>query len=263
MTTTTTTTKTLASPPGPAALQVLGTPELLGLIAENVIVDAQLASLCLVDRTFNNIFTRHLYCDVHIRGGSLLGGPKVREAIRRFLDLPKLCYARSLRLSFLPSMDRPSPEEWPVNSKMLRRLHASCPRLKAVSFDLENKSSLRFCRDDHSAPDSDSDSEEAFVTEDVSDGLTYGIADFLVFTGLASLKLYRIQGDLDLWLRTIAQMLGNSPVLCELALSISEKLVEQLEEQEELQSLSNVFVNLAKQYAKLGHEPLRLRTLEL
>ncbi|KAF6808930.1 hypothetical protein CSOJ01_07200, partial [Colletotrichum sojae] len=49
--------------------------------------------------------------------------------------------------------------------------------------------------------------------EDVPYGMKYGIADFLIFTGLTSLKLYGMQADLNLWLQTIAQMLGTSPGL--------------------------------------------------
>lgn len=140
---------------------------------------------------------------------------------------------------------------------MLRGLHRSCPRLKAISLDFENESAVKFCRDDHS------DLYEEWETQEVPDDLKYSIADVLVFTSLTSIKLFRIQGDLGLWVQTIAQMLGNSPALSELALSISETLVEWVESEGDLLSLFSFLIDVAEQYAKLGHEPLRLRTLEL
>lgn len=83
------------------------------------------------------------------------------------------------------------------------------------------------------------------------------------FQNLRKLYLYEITGDLDVWIRKIATMLGKSPFLAELGLSLSAECERQYALENSTRKFLSFFSRLVEKYKDQGDDPLKLRVLKL
>lgn len=80
---------------------------------------------------------------------------------------------------------------------------------------------------------------------------------------LRKLYLYEITGDLDVWVRKLATLLGNSRFLEELGLSLSYECERQYACENRSQEFLSFFPRLVERYKDQGDDPLGLRVLKL
>lgn len=83
------------------------------------------------------------------------------------------------------------------------------------------------------------------------------------FENLRKLYLYEITGNLDVWIRKIATMLGKSRHLEELGLSLSAECARQYALENRTRSFLSFFPRLVQRYKDQGDDPLSLRVLKL
>lgn len=83
------------------------------------------------------------------------------------------------------------------------------------------------------------------------------------FQNLRRLFLYEITGNLKVWIRKIATMLGKSRFLEELGLSLSAECSRQYNLEERTRDFLSFFPRLVARYKDQGDDPLSLRVLKL
>lgn len=83
------------------------------------------------------------------------------------------------------------------------------------------------------------------------------------FQNLRKLYLYEITGDLDVWVRKLATLLGKSRFLEELGLSLSAECERQYACERRTRQFLSFFPRLVERYKDQGDEPLGLRVLKL
>lgn len=83
------------------------------------------------------------------------------------------------------------------------------------------------------------------------------------FQHLRKLYLYEITGNINIWIRKVATMLGKSPYLKELGLSLSAECERQYALENSTKDFLSFFPRLVERYKNQGDVPLRLRILKL
>ncbi|KXH60247.1 hypothetical protein CSAL01_11278 [Colletotrichum salicis] len=150
--------------------------------------------------------------------------------------------------------------EFFLSSETVKTLKQCCPNLVDISFDLEphpyRPDCDRYCRDD----DSWGDPEPLMP---IPEDLKYSIADFNVFSGLTGLHLTGLQGPLPKWIETIARILGSSPKLTDLSLSLSRATADTFYTLDDRDPTYDFLMDLGNHYGDLGHAPLHLKALKL
>ncbi|EXF77102.1 hypothetical protein CFIO01_01749 [Colletotrichum fioriniae PJ7] len=248
-----------------------------------------LRALCRVNKAFKDAFSEFLYAEVYLGYNHFVKDdppqkwlvkespetrhikvihfrPKGFEWNSREMELDdhvRNCNSQLRRmLANTPNVKKFVLEdgEFFLSSATLKALKHCCPNLEDISFDLESHphqpGADRYCSDDDSWRD-----PEPIMP--VPDDLKYSIADFNVFSGLTGLHLTGLQGLIPKWIETIARILGSSPKLTDLSLSLSRPTADTFSTLDDRDELYDFLMNLGNHYGGLGHPPLRLKSLKL
>ncbi|KAK1487309.1 hypothetical protein CCUS01_03654 [Colletotrichum cuscutae] len=273
----------------PELLRIIGQYLAIPLWYQQATNKKTLRALCRVNKAFRDAFSEFLYAEVYLGYNHFVKDdppqkwlvkdspetrhikvihfrPKGFEWNSREIELDhhvRNCNSQLRRLlANTPNVKRFVLEdgEFFLSSATLKALKHCCPNLEDISLDLEahphEPGADRYCRDDDSWRD-----PEPIMP--VPDDLKYSIADFSVFSGLTGLHLTGLQGPISKWIETIACILGSSPKLTDLSLSLSRPTADSFADLDDRDELYDFLMNLGNRYGDLGHPPLRLESLKL
>ncbi|KAL2272038.1 hypothetical protein VTJ83DRAFT_1409 [Remersonia thermophila] len=275
-----------------AATAVATLPELLRCVAEQILTTRQLATLCLVNKTFNAAITPLLYRDLEVNDGTL-------PLLKVWLEAGRLTHVRALTVSldktlshqetmdtFLPLLGQMGRlerltqvtahivERWLDKGRasqfegeggpgpnggtrlpvsLLDAFRERCSGLKHLDITFCENMGGFLGHSDEALPEGTGEEERRL----------YGRPDLASFSGLRSLALRNLYQELDWWRDQIVTALRQSPDLQHLELSLGLWTVHLYQAENELAKFEHWFDELCNAYTATGAKPLRLRSLRL
>ncbi|KAK3901231.1 hypothetical protein C8A05DRAFT_16561 [Staphylotrichum tortipilum] len=229
-------------------------PELLRCLAEEIHSRRQLATLCLISKTFNAAVAPVLHRELTIGSDAQLCA-----ALGQFRHLS---HVRVLSISdgsglgddlfheMMPELLAKLPR---LEMSTVSKLHESCPAIKTIHVTFPEDMGERVGYNDLVQPEGWRMRERAL----------YGTPDLAVFSSLEELTLENLYEELPWWRAQIVQVLKNSPSLRKLKLSLSTKTMARYHHDEESGKFYGFFDKLCEDYGDAETTPLRLRFLHL
>ncbi|KAL1840010.1 hypothetical protein VTJ49DRAFT_927 [Mycothermus thermophilus] len=241
-------------------------PELLRCVAEYIHTTRQLATLCLVNKTFNTAITPVLYRNLEVTDRTL-------PVLKGLLENGRLAHVKVFTVSlnktlshqetldtFMPLLGHLGQVEClkqvTALNAVIRQFHnllnafrEQCPRIQELDITFSENMSRFLGYSDLVQPEE----HRAF----------YAKPDLASFSGLKSLALRNLYQELDWWRDQIVSVLRASPDLQHLELSLALWTLHLHHVKNEDQKFANWFDELCEAYAATGAKPLRLRSLHL
>ncbi|KAJ4397844.1 hypothetical protein N0V93_002081 [Gnomoniopsis smithogilvyi] len=282
---------------GTALDALIESEDLVHCVARLIPSRADLRSLCLVSRRWNQTFSQFLYAHIlfHDRNARVLRDPAL---LRTFLANPRVGCAKALSFKLIEGswaisnhreLDRlTDAQEYGgfgdiqscagVYNDSIEKVVSKTPNL--VKFEWENwpiSQSLLKALEDSCSGLRDvrivyHNLAKFSSTESLSRNGTStfdGVKPELIappppaFQNMRKVYLYEITGNLDVWICKIAEILGKSRFLEELGLSLSAECERQYAREDWTQNSMSFFLRLVDRYREHGYDPLRLRVLKL
>ncbi|KAL2256225.1 hypothetical protein VTK26DRAFT_1969 [Humicola hyalothermophila] len=235
-------------------------PELVGCLAEQIRSRKQLATLCLINKTWNGAVTPILLREVHVgKPGQLLGlsSSKSLYYVSSFSLTSGVEGDNELLRKILPHMPQLesfSVSNIPVAPETIKALHDSCPKLKSLRISFPEAMDWWVLGLNRGCPPDPGQAPQRRI---------YRTLDLTVFKGLDELALDNLYDNLPAWRSQVVRILRTSPSIRKLRLSLAKQTLFRYDVCDERDKFIGFFDLLCRHYERTGGEPLPIQSLVL